>query len=63
MSLPSVYQPCRSEAIAIYSLMIGALQLSRTVSGTEMSEEILKSGIEAALVLVDRGISDSQANS
>jgi AcrR family transcriptional regulator len=49
-------QPCRTEAIAIYSLMIGALQLSRAVSSTEMSEEILRSGVEAALVVADRGI-------
>jgi len=53
-------QPCRTQAIAIYSLMIGALQLSRAVSSAEMSEEILKSGVEAALVLVDRGIMESE---
>ncbi len=53
-------QPCRTEAIAIYSLMIGALQLSRAVSSTEMSEEILRSGVEAALVLVNRGIMESK---
>ena len=54
-------QPCRTEAIAIYSLMIGALQLSRAVSSTEMSEEILRSGGEAALVLVNRGIMESES--
>jgi len=53
-------QPCRTEAIAIYSLMIGALQLSRAVSSTEMSEEILRSGVEAALVVVDRGAMESE---
>jgi hypothetical protein len=40
--------------------MIGALQLSRAVSSTEMSEEILRSGVEAALVVVDRGIMESE---
>jgi TetR/AcrR family transcriptional regulator, transcriptional repressor for nem operon len=53
-------QPCRTEAIAIYSMMIGALQLSRAVSSTEMSEEILRSGVEAALVVADRGIMESE---
>ncbi len=53
-------QPCRTQAIAIYRLMIGALQLSRAVSSTEMSEEILKSGVEAALVVVDRGIVENE---
>ena len=53
-------QPCRTQAIAIYSLMIGALQLSRAVSSTEMSEEILSSGVEAALVVVDRRIVESK---
>ena len=53
-------RPCRAQAIAIYSLMIGALQLSRAVSSTEMSEEILSSGVEAALVVVDRGAMESE---
>src|SRR5258708_21420270 len=53
-------QPCRTEAIAIYSMIIGALQLSRAVSSTEMSEEILRSGVEAALVVVDRGAMESE---
>jgi len=53
-------QPCRAEAIAIYSLLIGSLQLSRSVSSTEMSEEILKSGVEAALLVIDRGVMESE---
>jgi TetR/AcrR family transcriptional repressor of nem operon len=54
-------QPSRTDAIAICSLMIGALQLSRTVSSTEMSEEILKSGVDAALVVIDRRIMESES--
>jgi TetR/AcrR family transcriptional repressor of nem operon len=53
-------QPCRTQTIAIYSMMIGALQLSRAVSSTEMSEEILRSGVEAALVVLDRGIMERE---
>jgi len=41
-------------------MMIGALQLARAVSSTEMSEEILRSGVEAALVVADRGIMESE---
>jgi len=38
-------------AIAIYSMMVGALQLSRAVNDKRLSEEILDGAIDAALAL------------
>jgi TetR/AcrR family transcriptional repressor of nem operon len=39
----------RGKALAIFSTIMGALQLSRTVPDSETSEEILEAGIQAAL--------------
>jgi AcrR family transcriptional regulator len=41
----------RRKAIAIYGMMVGALQLSRAVNDKRLSEEILASGAEEALAL------------
>ena len=50
--LPEVPQEKRREtATAIFSTMVGALQLSRIVTDKVLSETILKSGIEAAMAL------------
>ena len=45
----------RRNAIAIYSMMVGALQLARAVSDRQLSEEILASATEAALALAGEG--------
>jgi TetR/AcrR family transcriptional regulator, transcriptional repressor for nem operon len=41
----------RRRAIAIYSMMVGTLQIARAVSDRKLSDEILESGISAALAL------------
>jgi TetR/AcrR family transcriptional regulator, transcriptional repressor for nem operon len=41
----------RRNAIAIYSTMVGALQLSRAVNDGALSEEILENAVDAALRL------------
>lgn len=41
----------RRNAIAIYGMMVGALQLARAVNDKKLSEEMLESATEAALVL------------
>lgn len=41
----------RRNAIAAYSAMVGALQLSRAVSDRQLSEEILENAVDAALKL------------
>jgi AcrR family transcriptional regulator len=41
----------RRNAIAIYGMMVGTLQLARAVNDKSLSEEILESGVSAALAL------------
>jgi TetR/AcrR family transcriptional regulator, transcriptional repressor for nem operon len=41
----------RQRAIAIFALLMGALQLSRAVADQKLSDTILKSGVDAALTL------------
>jgi len=44
----------RSAAIAIFAMMAGTLQLARAVSDATLSDQILESGIAAALLLSGR---------
>ena len=41
----------RHNAIAIYGIMVGTLQLARAVNDKQLSDEILKNGVGAALAL------------
>jgi AcrR family transcriptional regulator len=41
----------RRNAVAIYGMMVGTLQLARAVSDKQLSDEILESGMSAALAL------------
>jgi AcrR family transcriptional regulator len=41
----------RSKAIAIYSIMVGALQLARAVNDRKLSDEILENAAEAAVTI------------
>src|SRR5947209_6663933 len=43
----------RKRAVAVYSLMIGALQLARAVNDRGLSDEILKSAADTALGIVN----------
>jgi TetR/AcrR family transcriptional regulator, transcriptional repressor for nem operon len=51
---PNSTRSQRSDAIALYGMMIGTLQLARAVSDRQLSDEILESGIQAALALIAR---------
>ncbi len=44
-------EPSHKKALAIYSGLVGALQLSRIVSDSKLSDQILESGQKAALRL------------
>jgi len=44
----------RRRAIAIYSTMVGALQLARAVADQRMSDEILDAAVEAAMATANR---------
>ena len=41
----------RRNAVAIYGMMVGTLQLARAVNDKSLSDEILESGVSAALAL------------
>lgn len=41
----------RRRAIAIYGMMVGTLQIARAVNDRKLSDEILESGVSAALAL------------
>lgn len=43
----------RRRAIAIYAIMVGALQLSRAVNDRQLSDEILENAVEAAVTLAN----------
>ena len=43
----------RRDAVAIYGMMVGALQLSRAVNDKQLSDEILESAVAAALALAE----------
>src|SRR6201991_850899 len=45
----------RGKAAAIYGMMVGTLQLARAVTDKRLSDEILESGVNAALALADDG--------
>lgn len=54
-ALPDHAGDRRKKAIAIFSAMIGALQLSRAIGDPEMSQAALDAGIKAALTLARGG--------
>lgn len=43
----------RRKAIAIYSIMVGALQLSRAVNDRQLSDEILENAVKTAVALAN----------
>lgn len=45
----------RRNAVAIYGMMVGTLQLARAVNDKRLSDEILESGVSTALALADQG--------
>jgi TetR/AcrR family transcriptional regulator, transcriptional repressor for nem operon len=53
--LPMADQRARQNAaIGIFSMMMGALQLARAVADKNLSDQILQSGVEAALALAGK---------
>jgi hypothetical protein len=43
----------RVQALSIYALMVGTLQLSRALADRKLADEILDQGIQNALTLLD----------
>jgi AcrR family transcriptional regulator len=54
-ALPAEVKDREAAALAIYSTLVGAVQLARTVQGTELSDRILAAGRDAARALAHDG--------
>jgi AcrR family transcriptional regulator len=52
----------RRNAVAIYGMMVGTLQLARAVNDSELSDEILESGVAAGLALAEGRGRDGKAD-
>jgi TetR/AcrR family transcriptional repressor of nem operon len=50
---PSDLEAGRAEALTIFGLMIGTLQLARTLTDRDLSDRVLARGVETALKLLD----------
>ena len=44
----------KKQAMSIFALLVGALQLARVTKGTELSDQILEAGFEAARKLMPK---------
>ena len=44
----------KNQAMAVFALLVGALQLARVTKGTELSDQILEAGVEAARKLIPK---------
>ena len=51
-ALPPETKDPEAAALGIYATMIGALQLSRAVNGTELSDRILAAGADVAQAVI-----------
>jgi TetR/AcrR family transcriptional regulator, transcriptional repressor for nem operon len=49
---PTDVEGARPDALALYGLMIGTLQLARAVTDRALSDEVLSAGVDAALKLL-----------
>ncbi len=52
--LPAGVKNRRKTAIGVFSILMGALQLARSVSDKELSNQIIEAGIESALNLANK---------
>jgi TetR/AcrR family transcriptional regulator, transcriptional repressor for nem operon len=50
---PTDVEAGRADALAVFGLMIGTLQLARTLTDRDLSDRVLARGVETALQLLD----------
>jgi len=50
---PTDAEAARTDALALFGLMIGTLQLARAVTDRDLSDQLLARGVETALKLLD----------
>jgi TetR/AcrR family transcriptional regulator, transcriptional repressor for nem operon len=52
---PDNAEPARADALTLFGLMVGTLQLARALTDRELSDQLLARGAETALKLLDDG--------
>jgi TetR/AcrR family transcriptional repressor of nem operon len=50
---PAVAEAARADALTVFGLMVGTLQLARTLTDRDLSDQLLAQGRETALKLLD----------
>ena len=50
---PTDAEAARSDALTLFGLMIGTLQLARALTERDLSDQLLARGVETALKLLD----------
>ena len=50
---PTDVEAARADALALFGLMVGTLQLARALTDRELSDQLLARGVETALKLLD----------
>ena len=50
---PTVAEAARTDALALFELMLGTLQLARALTDRDLSDQLLARGVETALKLLD----------
>jgi len=50
---PTDVQAGRADALTVFGLMVGTLQLARTLTDRDLSDRVLDRGVETALKLID----------
>jgi TetR/AcrR family transcriptional regulator, transcriptional repressor for nem operon len=56
---PPRAKAARTDALALFGMMIGTLQLSRALSDRDLSDQLLERGVETALQLLDNRVPPS----
>jgi TetR/AcrR family transcriptional repressor of nem operon len=55
---PSDVEAARVDALSLFGLMVGTLQLARTLTDRELSDRVLNRGVETALKLLDEAAAE-----
>jgi hypothetical protein len=50
---PTDVEVARTDALAVFGLMVGTLQLARALTDRDLSDQLLGRGVETALKLLD----------
>ena len=51
---PTDTEAARTDALTVFGLMVGTLQLARALTDRDLSDQLLARGVEKALKLLDR---------